>query len=67
VYSFLTVTNLVLVITFGSGAFSGLVAQPDKVMMNAKVKYLMKLSLSYNAFYKWRAFFARPVKAVVWP
>jgi hypothetical protein len=49
VYSFLTVTNLVLVITFGSGTFSGLDAHPDNVMMNAKVKYLMGLSLSYNA------------------
>ena len=48
VYSFLTVTNLVLVITFASGIFSGLDAQPDNVMISAKVRYLMKLSLSYK-------------------
>jgi hypothetical protein len=45
VYSFFTATNLVLLITFVSGAFSGLDAQPDNVMINAKVKYLMGLSL----------------------
>jgi hypothetical protein len=61
------VTNLVLVITFGLGAFSGLVAQPDNVIMKAIVKYLMGLSLSYNATLSGKKLLAKIVNGVKQP